>query len=60
MKKQGATFQKIIVPAVIVAIVVYMIFSAWNGLRDPYSFVIVYADTMEESIDTEGWVVRSE
>ena len=60
MKKQGATFQKIIVPAVIVAIVVYLIFSAWNGLRDPYSFVIVYTDTMEESIDTEGWVVRSE
>ena len=60
MKKQGATFQKIIVPAIIVAIVVYLIFSAWNGLRDPYSFVIVYTDTMEESIDTEGWVVRSE
>lgn len=60
MKKQGATFQKIIVPAIIVAIVVYLIFSAWNGLRDPYSFVIVYTDTMEESIDAEGWVVRSE
>ncbi|MDO4515733.1 MAG: HlyD family efflux transporter periplasmic adaptor subunit [Bacillota bacterium] len=60
MKKQGATFQKIIVPAVIAAIVIYLIFSAWNGLRDPYSFVIVYADTMEESVEAEGWVVRSE
>lgn len=60
MKKQGAVFQSIIVPVVILAIVVYLIFSAWNGLRDPYSFVIVYADTMEESVDTKGWVVRSE
>ncbi len=60
MNKQGATFQRIIVPVVIAAIVIYLIFSAWNGLRDPYSFVIVYADTMEESVSTEGWVVRSE
>lgn len=60
MKKQGAVFQSIIVPVVILAIVVYLIFSAWNSLRDPYSFVIVYSDTMEESVDTKGWVVRSE
>lgn len=60
MNKQGATFQKIIIPVVIAAIVVYLIFSAWNGLRDPYSFVIVYTDTMEESVEAEGWVVRSE
>ena len=37
MKKQGATFQKIIVPAIIVAIVVYLIFTSRNGLRDTYT-----------------------
>ena len=60
MKKQGATFQKIVVPLAIAAIVVYLIFSAWNGLRDPYSFVVVYEDSMEESVQAEGWVVRYE
>lgn len=60
MKKQGAIFQKIIVPAVIAAIAIYLIFSAWNSLRDPYSFVLVYTDTMEESVEAEGWVARFE
>ena len=42
MKKQGTTLSKLIIPLIIAAIVVYLIFSAWMGLRDPYTFVIAY------------------
>lgn len=45
MKKQGTTLSKLIIPLIIAAIVVYLIFSAWMGLRDPYTFVIAYTDT---------------
>ena len=41
-------------------IVVYLIASAWAGLRNPYQFTVAYADTMETSVTTSGWVVRSE
>lgn len=47
-------------PIVIVAIVVYLICSAWVGIRDPYQFTVAYTDTMETSVDAAGWVVRSE
>lgn len=60
MKKQGTTLSKLIIPLIIAAIVVYLIFSAWMGLRDPYTFVIAYTDTMEDSLEVSGWVVRSE
>lgn len=60
MTKQGHIFSKLIVPLIILAIVCYLVFSAWNGLRDPHSFVIAYTDVMEESVDAQGWVIRSE
>ncbi len=47
-------------PLVIAAIVVYLICSAWMGMRDPFEFTVAYTDTMETSVDTAGWVVRSE
>ena len=47
-------------PLIIAAIVIYLICSAWMGMRDPYEFTVAYTDTMETSVDTSGWVVRSE
>lgn len=47
-------------PLIIAAIVVYLICSAWMGMRDPFEFTVAYTDTMETSVDTAGWVVRSE
>lgn len=59
-QSQGSLFSKLLVPLIIVVIVVYLIASAWAGLRNPYQFTVAYADTMETSVTTSGWVVRSE
>lgn len=60
MKQQGTLLLKIVIPIFFVAIVVYLIFSAWAGMRNPYPTVICYTDTLEEGVDASGWVVRSE
>lgn len=60
MKQQGSIFSKIAVPIAILAIVVYLIYSAWVGIRDPYQFTVAYSDTMETSVNATGWVVRSD
>lgn len=60
MNQQGSIFTKIAVPIAIVAIVVYLIYSAWVGIRSPYQFTVAYTDAMETSVDATGWVVRSE
>lgn len=51
---------RFLVPAVIVAFVLYLIFSVWIGLRNPYTFTAAYTDIMEDSAPAAGWVVRSE
>ncbi|MBQ5583626.1 MAG: hypothetical protein IIU74_02685, partial [Ruminiclostridium sp.] len=60
MKFKGSIFTKIVIPVVIAAIVVYLIISAWVGLRNSYPTTVTYTDVMEESVDAEGWVVRWE
>lgn len=60
MRRTDDLYLKILIPVIFVAIVVYLIFSAWNGVRNPYSFQVVYADTMEDSVASSGWVVRAE
>lgn len=57
---KASIFSRLAMPLVIAAIVVYLICSAWLGMRDPYEFTVAYTDTMETSVDTAGWVVRSE
>ena len=59
-KKPGELYTRILIPAVIVAFVLYLIFSVWIGLRNPYTFTAAYTDTMESSALAQGWVVRSE
>ena len=60
MKKQGTIFSKIVVPGIIVAIVAYLIISAWIGVRNPYPTTTAYMYTIAEGMDAEGWVVREE
>ena len=57
---KSSIFSRLAMPLVIAAIVVYLICSAWMGMRDPFEFTVAYTDTMETSVDTAGWVVRSE
>ena len=58
--RQTSILSKIVIPVLIVAIMVYLGFSAWMGLRDPYRFFTAYTDTMETSAVASGWVVRRE
>lgn len=53
-------YLRLLIPTVIVVFVLYLIFSIWIGLRNPYTFTAAYTDTMENSAAAEGWVVRSE
>lgn len=57
---KSSIFSRLAMPLIIAAIVVYLICSAWMGVRDPFEFTVAYTDTMETSVDTSGWVVRSE
>lgn len=59
-QQKGSIFSRVAMPLVIVAIVVYLICSAWMGVRNPYQFTVAYTDTMETSVQTSGWVVRTE
>ena len=58
--KTTSILSKIVIPILIVAILVYLGLSAWLGIRNPYSFVTAYTDTMETSAVGQGWVVRHE
>lgn len=58
--KQTAILSKIVIPILFVVILAYLGLSAWMGLRDPYTFVTAYTDTMETSAVATGWVVRKE
>ena len=59
-QQQGTIFSKVAMPIAITAIVVYLICSAWVGMRDPYKFTVAYTESMETSVNATGWVVRSE
>ena len=59
-QQQRHIFTRIVIPGVIVLIVLYLIVSAWIGLRDAYPTEVAYTDTMEDSLSANGWVVRSE
>ena len=60
MSKHGSILSRILIPILFVVIVVYLVLSAWAGLRNPYRFVSAYVDTMENSTPATGWVVRRE
>ena len=59
-QQEDQRYLRILIPAVIVVFVLYLIFSIWIGLRNPYTFTAAYTDTMEDSAPASGWVVRSE
>ncbi len=58
--KQTSILSKIVIPVVIAAILIYLGFSAWMGLRDPYQFYTAYTDVIETSATAAGWVARRE
>lgn len=58
--KDHRIFSRVVVPLAFAAIVVYLIFAAWAGIRDPYTFVMAYEGSMEDGLRATGWVVRQE
>ena len=53
-------FSRILLPVAFIAIIVYLIFAAWAGVRDPYTFVMAYEGSMEDGLRSTGWIVREE
>ena len=58
--KQGRFVWKIIYALFAVFIVVYIIGTVWNTLYNPIKTVSAVYTTVENSIETEGFVIREE
>ena len=58
--KQGAIVNKIVMLVLLGAIAIYLIASAWNGLREPYSSMVSYAYSVDEVVEATGFLVREE
>lgn len=59
-RENRQVFSRILVPVAFVAILVYLVFAAIEGIRDPYTFVLAYEGTIEDGMRATGWVVREE
>ena len=58
--KQGTLLNKIVMLVLLAAIVVYLIASAWNSLHEPFSTVVSYAYSVDDSLEVTGFLVREE
>ncbi len=58
--KQGTILNKIVMFLFLAAIVAYLAGAAWKGLRDPYPTVQAYAYSVDDTLETTGYLVRRE
>lgn len=58
--KQGTVLNKIVMFLFLAAIVAYLAGAAWKGLRDPYPTVQAYAYSVDDTLETTGYLVRRE
>ena len=58
--KQGKLINRIMMLVLLAAVVVYLAASAWRSFRDPYTFVMSYAYTVDDSLEATGFLVREE
>ena len=58
--KQGQLVNRIVMLLLFGAIVAYFIGAAWRGLREPYPTVRAYSYTVENSLETTGYLARKE
>lgn len=58
--KQGTLNGRIIMLALLAAVVVYLAVSAWRSFRDPFTTAVTYADTIDDSMEVTGFLVREE
>ncbi len=58
--KQGNAVNRIVMLAILVAVAVYLAASAWSSLTDPFSTVLSYAYSVDDTVEATGFVVREE
>lgn len=60
MKQQGTILNRIVIFLFLAAILAYFAGAAWKGLRDPYPTAQAYAYTVDDTLETTGYLVRQE
>ena len=58
--KQGTILIRLVMFLVLAAILAYLAGAAWKGLRDPYPTVQAYAYSVDDTLETTGYLVRRE
>ena len=58
--KQGTLINRIVMLLLLAAVLVYLGVSAWRSFRDPYTLVLSYAYTVDDSLEATGFLVREE
>ena len=58
--KQGPLINRIVMLLLLAAVLVYLGVSAWRSFRDPYTLVLSYAYTVDDSLEATGFLVREE
>ena len=58
--KQGTLNSKIVILALLAAVVVYLGVSAWQSFRDPFTTAATYSYTVDDSVEITGFLVREE
>lgn len=58
--KQGTFITKLVILVMFVAVVFYIAASAWRTFNDPFSTVVSYAYTVDDSAEATGYLVRQE
>ena len=58
--KQGTLINRIVMLLLLAAVLVYLGVSAWRSFRDPYTLVLSYAYTVDDSLEATGFLVRQE
>ena len=57
--KQGTLINRIVMLLLLAAVLVYLGVSAWRSFRDPYTLVLSYAYTVDDSLEATGFLVRA-
>lgn len=58
--KQGTLNSKIVILALLAAVLVYLGVSAWQSFRDPFTTAATYSYTVDDSVEITGFLVREE
>lgn len=58
--KQGTLTSRIVMLAVLAALVFYLGVYAWNAFTDPISTVLSYSYTVDDALEATGFLVRAE